>query len=752
MQTLRRHALRYTSFLWIILVFTCTVCAQQKFLGSIWKYQTGAEECDPLFGSLFDQVTPENAGKWGKTEGAEDSYAWDALDGMYAAADSFSLNTKQHTFVWGMQQPDWVTSANAQAAVEDWISDYMARYGDKVDMIDVVNEPIHQKPSYRSGLGGDGATGWDWVVWVFKKARQYAPDAQLLINEFDVLKSDNILSQYMAIIRILKDSSLVDGIGVQGHFLESTPASEINRRLDSLATLGLPVYVSEYDVNKADDTGHKNTFEAQFRVFWEHQSVQGVTFWGHHEGQMWRDNAFLVRSDGSERSALTWLREYLGRTQPTRPTGLTATPVSVSEVTLSWQDNSSNESGFGVERRIDNGNWQQIAQAGADETAHTDASAADAALYAYRVRALSTDGYSLYTTIATFDTRAPVIVSHPRDACALAGQNVIFTVDAAGRGGTLIHRWQEHDGTGWSDAGTGSSYAFAAAPSQHGNRFRCIVEEGSASTISNSAGLQVFDPSGVFIESGGRAVMEAEHFGRNEQNGDVVAWQKLSDGSASNGEYMTTEAAGDALWETSCELSYALEIGTPGAYSIAVRRIASSGQNSAMWGIDGRSISRNDFKDNAAEWTWVTSGSTVELDAGLHVLSIRRREDQWKVDKIIMAIDAGDLPAGTAAGPSESARGAEVEVMPQQRQLLGALQYMAVVAIPGKTGIRMHSASPVVKIVITNSKGAVVCRLHESKDRNSWQPHYAARFATGVYIIRATTVRGNQMIKAAVIQ
>ncbi|MBD3420108.1 MAG: hypothetical protein GF398_08335, partial [Chitinivibrionales bacterium] len=115
----------------------------------------------------------------------------------------------------------------------------------------------------------------------------------------------------------LVDSNLVDGIGVQGHFLEGQSASALKRRLDSLAVFGLPIYVSEYDVHKSDDTQQKNIFEAQFPVFWEHPAVEGVTFWGHRQGQMWRSDGYLVRSDGSERPALTWLKQYLAATGPT---------------------------------------------------------------------------------------------------------------------------------------------------------------------------------------------------------------------------------------------------------------------------------------------------------------------------------------------------------------------------------------------------------------------------------------------------
>jgi endo-1,4-beta-xylanase len=49
-----------------------------------------------------------------------------------------------------------------------------------------------------------------------------------------------------------------------------------------------------------------------FTTFWEHPAVKGVTLWGFRPG-MWRTDqrAFLVNSDGTEREAMTWLRNYL---------------------------------------------------------------------------------------------------------------------------------------------------------------------------------------------------------------------------------------------------------------------------------------------------------------------------------------------------------------------------------------------------------------------------------------------------------
>jgi len=41
---------------------------------------------------------------------------------------------------------------------------------------------------------------------------------------------------------------------------------------------------------------------------------------------------------------------------PEAPTGLAATVLSSTEIELTWQDNSTNESGFKVERK----NWNRL--------------------------------------------------------------------------------------------------------------------------------------------------------------------------------------------------------------------------------------------------------------------------------------------------------------------------------------------------------------------------------------------------------
>ncbi len=70
------------------------------------------------------------------------------------------------------------------------------------------------------------------------------------------------------------------------------------------------------------------------------------------------------------------------------PTNLTATTVSESEIALSWQDNSANEDGFKIDRKIGAlGIWSEVATAAADVTAYNDTGLTAHYRYYYRVRA-----------------------------------------------------------------------------------------------------------------------------------------------------------------------------------------------------------------------------------------------------------------------------------------------------------------------------------------------------------------------------
>lgn len=309
---------------------------KSKFLGNVIR---NGYLIPSNFKTYWNQVTPENAGKWGMVEGTKDGYSWGQLDSIYSFAKQNKFVYKHHTLVWGQQYPSWITtldSAEQRAQVEEWIRLVGQRYPE-MDFVDVVNEPFNAPPPYKNALGGDGKTGWDWVITAFQWARQYcSPSTKLLINEYNVLHNTTRTNQYIALIESLKVRNLIDGIGVQGHYFEfkgtnyTYSIETIKSNLNKLTSLGLPFYITEFDVDEAVDSIQLQNYQTYFPIFWEHPGVMGITLWGYLYGETWKPNAHLLNSSNRPRSAFTWLIKYVK--SPFPPELLS--PISASNVPL----------------------------------------------------------------------------------------------------------------------------------------------------------------------------------------------------------------------------------------------------------------------------------------------------------------------------------------------------------------------------------------------------------------------------------
>jgi hypothetical protein len=119
---------------------------------------------------------------------------------------------------------------------------------------------------------------------------------------------------------------------------------------------------------------------------------------------------------------------------PAAPSKLTAAESSASptsSLVLSWQDNASDETGYGVERSLDGTTFSAIAQLGASATSYTDGGLASGTLYHYRVAAFNAGGIS-YSNIASGQTRAAtntapsVAIANPSDGASYP-DNVAIT-------------------------------------------------------------------------------------------------------------------------------------------------------------------------------------------------------------------------------------------------------------------------------------------------------------------------------------
>jgi len=267
------------------------------------------------FATYWNQFTPENEGKWGTVQPSQSTFNWAALDREYAYAMSNNVIFKQHNFIWGSQQPGWVNSGNAQAAVQAWMNAFCQRYPN-TRLIDVVNEPPpHTTPAYLNGIGGAGTSGYDWIANAFKWARAACPNAILILNDFNNIEFTADNNRTIDIVNRIKSvGAPIDAVGAQAHAAYNLSTATVKGFIDKITQqTGLPVYITEYDINVADDTRQMTIMRDQITMYWNDPNVRGITIWGYIVGSTWVANSGLQQTSGAMRPAMTWLMSFLGR-------------------------------------------------------------------------------------------------------------------------------------------------------------------------------------------------------------------------------------------------------------------------------------------------------------------------------------------------------------------------------------------------------------------------------------------------------
>jgi GH35 family endo-1,4-beta-xylanase len=131
----------------------------------------------------------------------------------------------------------------------------------------------------------------------------------LILNDYNVLSWNT--QEFINMARPAVAAGVVDAIGLQAHGLEKWSLSDISNKLNQVAGLGLPIYISEYDVAEPNDQQQLNIMRQQFTLFYNHPSVKGITLWGYVYGRTWVNGSGLIRENGDFRPAMTWLMNYI---------------------------------------------------------------------------------------------------------------------------------------------------------------------------------------------------------------------------------------------------------------------------------------------------------------------------------------------------------------------------------------------------------------------------------------------------------
>src|SRR5208282_1128738 len=315
----------------------------------------------------FNQTSPENDLKWAliHPRPGADGYNFGPADAYVNFGVSHNMYIVGHTLVWHGQTPNWVfqgtnlppgvadapSPAPAAATnmagtnmpggrrfgggfgrggftgprasreellnrMRDHIHTVVARYKGKIKAWDVVNEAIADGgPNILRSSPWLQIIGPDFIAKAFEYAHEADPDAILRYNDYG-LESPAKRGKLITLIKTLQEQHVpVMAIGSQTHVSVSSPSFEAeDQAITELETLGLPIHITELDVNSAQggqrDTSADiannatttqggvvenanqrlaNQYANLFRAFLKHgNSVKVVTMWGVNDGVSWR--------------------------------------------------------------------------------------------------------------------------------------------------------------------------------------------------------------------------------------------------------------------------------------------------------------------------------------------------------------------------------------------------------------------------------------------------------------------------------
>jgi len=200
----------------------------------------------------FNLVTPENSMKMDAVNPLPGRYQFADIDNLISFSQLNNIDVHGHPIIWHRQLPDWIINADAstlQGHMREYIVRLMSRYKNDIAIWDVVNEAIGDKGGFRDSIWYQ-AMGEKYLDIAFKQARSVAPEATLLLNDFDIAfngpKADTLFTM---LDDLLERDVPVDGVGFQLHVFSSFDQfNEVRENFQKVADRGLDIYITELDV------------------------------------------------------------------------------------------------------------------------------------------------------------------------------------------------------------------------------------------------------------------------------------------------------------------------------------------------------------------------------------------------------------------------------------------------------------------------------------------------------------------------
>jgi endo-1,4-beta-xylanase len=232
-----------------------------------------ARFADTAYGQLVARecgmIVAENATKWPALQPQPGPHRFAVADEMEAWARDRRMLMRGHTFLWQSRRwlPDWVNQYDfgaeparvAERLMTEHIKAVCTHFGRNIFSYDVVNEAVDPKTGELIvNVLNQNMGALAQIDLAFVLARQYAPNAQLVYNDYmgPGAGSDKHRAGVLALLAALRARGTpIDALGIQSHIGNMLPAaataagSEWRKFLDQVSDMGYDLLITEFDVN-----------------------------------------------------------------------------------------------------------------------------------------------------------------------------------------------------------------------------------------------------------------------------------------------------------------------------------------------------------------------------------------------------------------------------------------------------------------------------------------------------------------------
>jgi GH35 family endo-1,4-beta-xylanase len=251
----------------------------------------------------FNFAVHENALKWPHISPKSNRQRrYEDADSIVSWCTQNRIPVRGHCLFWEVEKyvQSWVKKLDTnslRSAVKQRAFEVVDRYRGRINEYDLNNEMLHGD-FYMSRLGIEG------IRLMADAARRADPQVRLFVNDFGILTGGDGRRYIRQIDSLQRAGVSIHGIGCQAHFNTYCDAMHVQSTLDSLAETGLPIAITEFDVNKREDETtaafeqRKADWLRQFyRICFAHPAVESILMWGFWEGAHWIPAAALWKKD-----------------------------------------------------------------------------------------------------------------------------------------------------------------------------------------------------------------------------------------------------------------------------------------------------------------------------------------------------------------------------------------------------------------------------------------------------------------------